>query len=118
MRSDKTSSINLTKKIVKKDVDLDSFVKPICFPIVGVGASAGGLEACEALFASLPADCGMSFVVVVHLDPTHVSLMSALLQKKSTLPVKQVEDGLDDQDTLLPAARFEQAGWPTGDRVQ
>lgn len=63
------------------------------FPIVGVGASAGGLEACESLFGGVAADIGLSFVVVVHLDPTHVSLMPELLQKKTKLPVSQVVDG-------------------------
>lgn len=65
------------------------------FPIVGVGASAGGLEACESLFSAISADIGLSFVVVVHLDPTHVSLMPELLQKKTKLRVSQVVDGTD-----------------------
>ena len=74
------------------ELNIDSPYSP--FPIICVGASAGGLESCEALFSALPENCGMSFVVVVHLAPAHVSLMSELLQKNSKLPVCQITDGL------------------------
>ena len=66
---------------------------PPAFPMVGIGASAGGLEALEALFKAMPADTGCAFVVVVHLDPTHVSLLPELLQKHTKLFVEQVKDG-------------------------
>ena len=64
------------------------------FPIVGIGASAGGLEALELFFAAMPADSGIAFVVIVHLDPTHISIMPELLQKRTKMPVCQVEDGM------------------------
>ncbi len=60
--------------------------------IVGIGASAGGLEALEALFTAMPADSGLAFIVVVHLDPGHVSLLPELLQRRTTLPVTQITD--------------------------
>ena len=41
------------------------------FPVVGIGASAGGLEALESFFSQVPAGCNMAFVVIQHLDPTH-----------------------------------------------
>lgn len=63
------------------------------FPIVGVGASAGGLEAMEKLFAAMPVDAGLGFVLVVHLDPTHISLLPELLQKRTKMPVCHVVDG-------------------------
>ena len=64
------------------------------FPIVGIGASAGGLEALETFFKSMPPDAGIGFVVVVHLDPKHISILSGLLQKHTRMPVCQIEDGM------------------------
>jgi two-component system CheB/CheR fusion protein len=64
------------------------------FPIVGIGASAGGLEALEAFFKGMPTNTGMAFVVVVHLDPTHISILPELLQKRTKMPVCQVTDGM------------------------
>ena len=64
------------------------------FPIVGIGASAGGLETLETFFKAMPADTGIGFVLVVHLDPTHISLLPELLQKHTRMPVCQIEDGM------------------------
>jgi two-component system CheB/CheR fusion protein len=61
---------------------------------VGIGASAGGLEALETFFARLPADCNMAFVIVQHLDPHHKSLMNSLLTKETPLGVNDVRDGI------------------------
>jgi two-component system CheB/CheR fusion protein len=63
------------------------------FPIVGIGASAGGLEALEAFLKATPADAGMAFVVVSHLDPTRKGIMVALLQRSTPMPVIEVKDG-------------------------
>ena len=63
------------------------------FPVVGLGASAGGLEALEAFFKAMPTNSGAAFVVVAHLDPTHISLMPELLQKHTQMPVAQITDG-------------------------
>jgi two-component system CheB/CheR fusion protein len=62
------------------------------FSIVGIGASAGGLEACSALLKALPADTGFAFVVIQHLDPTHESLLPALLSRATKIPVKHVKN--------------------------
>jgi two-component system CheB/CheR fusion protein len=62
------------------------------FPIVGIGASAGGLEALKELFTAMPADNGMACVVIQHLDPSHVSHMSELLAKFTDMRVVQAED--------------------------
>ncbi len=59
------------------------------FPIVGIGASAGGLEAFTEMLQSLPCDTGMAFVFVQHLDPKHVSLLTELLQRQSRMPVRE-----------------------------
>ena len=74
---------------------------PPAFPIVGIGASAGGLEAFEAFFKAMPADSGMAFVLVPHLDRTHVSILPELLQKHTAMPVRQISDGTRAQpDTV------------------
>jgi two-component system CheB/CheR fusion protein len=62
--------------------------------IVGLGASAGGLEAIEAVVRNLPADTGMGFVIVQHLSPDYKSLMVEILSKKTVMPVYQAEDGM------------------------
>jgi two-component system CheB/CheR fusion protein len=64
------------------------------FPIVGIGASAGGLEALEEFFAHMPKDNGMAFVVIQHLDPDHVGIMPELLQRITTMKVFQATDRL------------------------
>ena len=64
------------------------------FPIVGIGASAGGLETLGTFFEAMPVDAGIGFVVVVHLDPTHGSMLPQLLQKHTRMPVTQVQDGM------------------------
>ncbi|MBC7815375.1 MAG: SAM-dependent methyltransferase, partial [Planctomycetaceae bacterium] len=64
------------------------------FPIVGVGASAGGLEALEELLNPMPADTGMAFVVVTHQHPGHTSLLPELLRRSTALKVVEATDGL------------------------
>ncbi len=61
--------------------------------IVGIGASAGGLEALSQLFPNLPKDLGLSYVVVQHLSPTYRSMMAQLLGRETTMPVRDIEDG-------------------------
>jgi two-component system, chemotaxis family, CheB/CheR fusion protein len=62
------------------------------FPIVGIGASAGGLEALEQFFGNMPEGNGMAFVVVQHLDPNHAGIMPELLQRITTMKVLQASD--------------------------
>jgi two-component system CheB/CheR fusion protein len=62
------------------------------FPIVGIGASAGGLEALGLFLANVPEGSGMAFVIVQHLDPTHKGIMVELLQRCTAMPVAQVKD--------------------------
>ncbi|HUK76836.1 MAG TPA: chemotaxis protein CheB [Thermoleophilia bacterium] len=64
------------------------------FPVVGVGASAGGLEAVSLLLEHVPAGCGLAIVVVQHLMPDHESILADLLGRKSSLPVSEVTDGV------------------------
>src|SRR5687767_15590617 len=58
--------------------------------MVGIGASAGGLEAFTELLRHLPTDAGVAYVLVQHLDPTHRSLLSELLARVTTLPVTEI----------------------------
>jgi two-component system CheB/CheR fusion protein len=62
------------------------------FPIIGIGASAGGLEALEHFLSHVPKNCGMAFVIVQHLDPTHKGIMPELLQRATGMKVLQVKD--------------------------
>ena len=62
------------------------------FPIVGIGASAGGLEAFEQFFRAMPPDSGMSFVLVQHLDPSHASILTEILQRCTAMPVVEAKD--------------------------
>lgn len=64
------------------------------FPIVGVGASAGGLEALTEFLKAVPARTGMAIVVIQHLAPQHASALAQLLSKTTALPVLEVSDGL------------------------
>ena len=64
------------------------------FPIVGIGASAGGLEALEHFFAKMPNNTGMAFVIVQHLDPHRVGVMPELLQQMTKMEVIQITDNL------------------------
>ncbi len=61
--------------------------------IVGIGASAGGLEALRQLLPNLPKHLGLSYVVVQHLSPTYRSMMAQLLGRETTMPVRDIEDG-------------------------
>jgi len=62
------------------------------FPIVGLGASAGGLEAFEQFFRKVPRDSGMAFVLVPHLDPSHSSILTEILQRSTVMPVVEAQD--------------------------
>jgi two-component system CheB/CheR fusion protein len=75
------------------------------FPIVGIGASAGGLDAISRLLAALPDDTGMAFVVIQHLDPVRESLLPQILQRATPMPVTHAEDAmriLPDHVYIIP----------------
>jgi len=62
--------------------------------VVGIGASAGGLEAFERFFSAMPPDTGLAFVVVQHLDPTKTGMLPELLQRLTSMAVVEAEDGV------------------------
>lgn len=65
-----------------------------CFPVVAIGASAGGLEACTRPLEASRVPTGMAFILVQHLDPTHASLLVELLAGRNGLAVLQATDGM------------------------
>ena len=76
------------------------------FPIVGVGASAGGLETFVELLRALPRDTGMAFVLIQHLDPKHASYLSEVLARSTRLPVVEIREGVrvePDHVYVIPA---------------
>ncbi len=75
-----------SKEIAPEDAKMD-------FPVVGIGASAGGLEALEALLTHMPPDTGAAFVVIQHLSSKHKSMMAEILRRSTSMKVTQVEDG-------------------------
>ncbi|MDD2919467.1 chemotaxis protein CheB [Rhodoferax sp.] len=86
-------------KVKAKEPDADKALVPalsLSFPIVGIGASAGGLAAIEAFFSGMPPDVepGMAFVLVQHLDPDHKSLLTELIQRRTRMQVSEVVDGM------------------------
>ena len=70
----------------------DSEAQPSC--VVGIGASAGGLEALQQFLTFLPGDTGMAFVIIQHLSPDHKSLLADILGKDTNMPVVEAEDGM------------------------
>ena len=71
------------------------------FPIVGIGCSAGGLEALDALLAHVPADSGMAFIIVQHLDPHHDSNLPQLLQRGTPMPVVEAGEQMPVQPNCV-----------------
>src|SRR5262249_54564364 len=64
----------------------------LSFPVVGVGASAGGLDAFTQMLRAVPVDTGMAFVLVQHLAPTHASMLTEILARATGMPVAEAQD--------------------------
>ncbi|MCM4168080.1 histidine kinase [Arenibacter sp. H213] len=79
------------------------------FPVVGIGASAGGLDAFKQLLKAIPESSGMAYVLVQHLDPNHQSMLPELLQKVTSIPVMEVTDDIKvapDHIYILPSNKI------------
>ncbi|MBC7868391.1 MAG: chemotaxis protein CheB, partial [Gloeobacteraceae cyanobacterium ES-bin-316] len=79
------------------------------FPVVGIGASAGGLNAFKELLKAIPEDSGMAYVLVQHLDPSHESLLPEILQKVTKIPVLEIADDikvLPDHIYVIPSNKM------------
>ena len=90
----KKSSPSRRRKMPATVAPLETPAPPVgvSFPVVGIGASAGGLEALEHFLSRVPKNNGMAFVIVQHLDPTRKGIMPELLQRTTDMKVIQVKD--------------------------
>jgi two-component system, chemotaxis family, CheB/CheR fusion protein len=91
------------------DVSPDTAARSADFPVVGIGASAGGLDACRKLLDALPDSTGMAFIIVQHLDPSHESMMVELLASHTAMTVQQATNGMPlarDQVYVIPPGRY------------
>lgn len=108
---------NKKKKVVPKKTEikkeketssLSTSSSENSFYVVGIGASAGGLDALERFFKNMPEKSGMAFIVVSHLDPNHVSIMPELIQKSTKMKIFQAQDGMKvepDKVYVAPSKR-------------
>lgn len=90
------SSADGSKRATHKVADTQSaqHSQDQTFPVVGIGASAGGLEAFRQLLEHLPTDTGLAFILVQHLDPKHESILAELLSRATDMPVSEVTNGV------------------------
>ncbi|MBA2744817.1 MAG: histidine kinase, partial [Flavisolibacter sp.] len=79
------------------------------FPVVGIGASAGGLDAFKRLLKAIPEKSGMAYIIVQHLDPNHKSILTELLQKITPIPVEEITDNVEvrpDHIYIIPSNKL------------
>ncbi|MFH2059436.1 MAG: chemotaxis protein CheB [Pseudomonadota bacterium] len=98
MSAKKKNGTTNNKKILEPKEQGKDLKKSISFPIVGIGASAGGLETLNIFFSIMPSDSNIAFVIIQHLSPNHKSIMASLLEKHTHMVVREIEDGVK----LLP----------------
>jgi two-component system CheB/CheR fusion protein len=91
IKVNKTSPAKRTSSTQKKNGKKAN--KRAGFPIVGIGASAGGLETLEAFFSKMPPEANMAFVIIQHLSPNFKSIMASILAKHTRMTVSEIEDG-------------------------
>ena len=89
-----TDKKSTRKRPSKPKKTITETMHEVGFPIAALGASAGGLEAFEDFFKAAPADTGIAFILIAHLDPTHVSLLPELVQKGTRMAVHKIRDGM------------------------
>jgi two-component system CheB/CheR fusion protein len=102
----KSSARKPVKSLRKTNTEIHAKASPGLFPIVGIGASAGGLEAFSELLRYLPEKTGMAFVLVQHLDPKHGSALQEILARTTKIPVTEVTQGIavqPDHAYVIPA---------------
>jgi two-component system CheB/CheR fusion protein len=79
------------------------------FPVVGVGASAGGLDAFKRLIRGIPEKSGVAYILVQHLEPTHESMLVDILQKVTRVPVQEITNNVrvePDHIYVIPANKL------------
>ena len=95
--------------MAQKTVDQTPIKSANLFPVVGIGASAGGLDAFKQLLKAIPEDSGMAYVLVQHLDPNHESMLPEILQKVTKVPVLEITDDikvLPDHIYVIPSNKM------------
>ena len=78
--------------MLKEMIDKEPGLPASVFPVAGIGASAGGLDAFKKLLKAIPQNSGMAYVLVQHLDPTHESMLPEILQKVTSIPISEITD--------------------------
>lgn len=92
-----------------KDQDKIKILSDNLFPVVGVGASAGGLDAFRILIRSIPVDSGMAYILVQHLHPEHNSSLAEILQRETEIPVHEITDNVrveKDHVYIIPSNKL------------
>ena len=96
-------------KPVKSNKDKVKILSSNLFPVVGVGASAGGLDAFKQLLKAIPENSGMAYILVQHLDPAHDSILAEILQKVTRIPVQEITNNLQveaDHIYIIPSNKL------------
>ncbi len=96
-RKDGGPARNAARKLAVPAADPDKggpTFKTRRFPVVGIGASAGGLEAFTQIFENLPASTGMAFVLIQHMDPSKASMLAEIIGRTAKMPVTEIRDGM------------------------
>lgn len=94
MPTKKKKPPSVKENSLKKDNQKKKPKQDFSFPIIGIGASAGGLETLNAFFSIMPPDSNMAFVIIQHLSPKHKSIMASLVDKHTKMTVSEIEDGM------------------------
>jgi two-component system, chemotaxis family, CheB/CheR fusion protein len=92
MKSGKGLSMTTKATSNKQQATQESINDDDALIVVGIGASAGGLEAFQALLPNLPMGANIAYVIVQHLDPSHPSMLGSLLQRSTSMPVNEIKD--------------------------
>ena len=93
----------------KSNKDKTKILSQNLFPVVGVGASAGGLEAFKKLIKAIPENSGMAYILVQHLHPDHSSALPEILQRETLIPVSEISDNVKvepDNVYVIPANKM------------
>ncbi len=96
-------------KAVKSNKDKVKILSSNLFPVVGVGASAGGLDAFKQLLKAIPENSGMAYILVQHLDPAHDSILTEILQKVTRIPVQEITNNIQveaDHIYIIPSNKL------------
>lgn len=95
--------------MTNSDVDIPEIVSDNLFPVIGIGASAGGLEAFKKFIAAIPEHSGMAYILVQHLHPEYNSALSEILQRETPVPVNEITDNVQVQPNniyIIPANKM------------